>query len=74
MTRMGKATEKGLEEVSKAVLAPSFHHEGVESKKVFDVSVYCSSHEAVSVAYFMLHQVSVTHVIIYLASAMLQVR
>lgn len=37
---MGKATEKGLEEVSRAVLAPSFHQEGVASKKVCDVFVY----------------------------------
>ena len=34
MTTMGKATEKGLEEVSKAVLAPHFHAEGVAPKKV----------------------------------------
>lgn len=33
MTRMGKATEKGLEEVSKAVLSPAFHQEGGLSKK-----------------------------------------
>lgn len=33
MTRMGKATEKGLEEVSKAVLGPAFHQEGGLSKK-----------------------------------------
>lgn len=33
MTRMGKATEKGLEEVSKAVLGPAFHQEGGPSKK-----------------------------------------
>ncbi len=34
MTRMGKANEKGLEEVSKAVLEPHFHAEGVTAKKV----------------------------------------
>lgn len=33
MTRLGKATEKGLEEVSKAVLGPEFHQEGGPSKK-----------------------------------------
>lgn len=35
MTRMGKATEKGLDEVSKAVLGPVFHGEGVSAQKVF---------------------------------------
>ena len=34
MTRMGKANEKGLEDVSKAVLEPHFHAEGVTPKKV----------------------------------------
>ncbi|KAL8831409.1 MAG: hypothetical protein Q9191_000888 [Dirinaria sp. TL-2023a] len=34
MTRMGKANEKGLEDVSKVVLEPHFHAEGVTSKKV----------------------------------------
>lgn len=34
MTRMGKATAKGLDEVSQAVLAPVFHEEGGLSKKV----------------------------------------
>lgn len=34
MTMMGKATEKGLEEVTKAVLGPHFHAEGVAPKKV----------------------------------------
>ena len=34
MTMMGKATEKGLEEVSAVVLAPHFHLEGGEAKKV----------------------------------------
>lgn len=34
MTRMGKATEKGLDEVSKAVLGPVFHGEGVLGLKV----------------------------------------
>ncbi|KAL8766685.1 MAG: hypothetical protein Q9209_006615 [Squamulea sp. 1 TL-2023] len=33
MSRMGKATEKGLEEVAKAVLAPVFHREGVSTQK-----------------------------------------
>ncbi|MCJ1354743.1 MAG: hypothetical protein MMC33_004732 [Icmadophila ericetorum] len=33
MTLIGKATEKGLEEVSKAVLAPHFHQDGAISKK-----------------------------------------
>lgn len=33
MTRLGKATEKGLDEVSKAVLGPEFHQEGGPSKK-----------------------------------------
>lgn len=33
MTRMGKATEKGLEEVAKAVLGPAFHEEGGPAKK-----------------------------------------
>lgn len=36
MTRMGKATEKGIDEVSRAVLAPVFHLEGAPSKKVPD--------------------------------------
>ena len=34
MTRMGKANEKGLEEVSKVVLAPGFHADDVTAKKV----------------------------------------
>lgn len=34
MTMMGKATTKGLDEVSQAVLAPVFHGEGGLSKKV----------------------------------------
>jgi len=34
MSMMSKATEKGLEEVTKAVLAPHFHVEGVAPKKV----------------------------------------
>ena len=34
VTRMGKANEKGLEEVSKAVLERYFHAEGVTAKKV----------------------------------------
>lgn len=34
MTRMGKATEKSLEEVAKAVLAPVFHRDGVSAQKV----------------------------------------
>ena len=34
MARMGKANEKGLEEVSKIVLAPAFHSDGVTAKKV----------------------------------------
>lgn len=34
MTRMGKANEKGLEEVSRAVLERHFHAEGVTAKKV----------------------------------------
>ena len=34
MTRMGKASEKGLEEVAKAVLEPHFHAAGVTAKKV----------------------------------------
>lgn len=33
MTLMGKATEKGLEEVSAKVLAPHFHTEGSAGKK-----------------------------------------
>ncbi|MCJ1470856.1 hypothetical protein MMC07_009503 [Pseudocyphellaria aurata] len=33
MTRMGKATEKGLDEVSKAVLGPVFHGEGASAQK-----------------------------------------
>lgn len=33
MTLMGKATEKGLEEVSAKVLAPHFHAEGSVGKK-----------------------------------------
>ena len=40
MTRMGKATEKGLKEVSHAVLAPWFHQEGSASKKVSDFSIH----------------------------------
>lgn len=35
MTRMGRATEKGLDEVSKAVLGPVFHAEGALTQKVF---------------------------------------
>lgn len=34
MTRMGKATEKSLEEVAKAVLAPVFHRDGVPAQRV----------------------------------------
>ena len=34
MTRMGKANEKGLDEVSKAVLTAVFHAEDVTAKKV----------------------------------------
>jgi len=34
MSLMGKATEKGLEEVARAVLAPIFHAHGVSAKKV----------------------------------------
>ncbi|KAL8681064.1 MAG: hypothetical protein Q9186_002776 [Xanthomendoza sp. 1 TL-2023] len=33
MTRMGKAAEKSLEEVAKAVLAPVFHRDGVPAQK-----------------------------------------
>ncbi|KAL8858383.1 MAG: hypothetical protein Q9178_005064 [Gyalolechia marmorata] len=33
MARMGKATEKSLEEVAKAVLAPVFHQDGVPAQK-----------------------------------------
>ncbi|MCJ1430224.1 hypothetical protein MMC29_008141, partial [Sticta canariensis] len=33
MTRMGRATEKGLDEVSKAVLGPVFHAEGALTQK-----------------------------------------
>ncbi|KAL8924734.1 MAG: hypothetical protein Q9172_002552 [Xanthocarpia lactea] len=33
MARMGKATEKSLEEVAKAVLAPVFHRDGVSAQK-----------------------------------------
>lgn len=34
MSKMGKATEKGLEEVARAVLAPAFHADGVLPLKV----------------------------------------
>ena len=34
MSRMGKATEKGLEEVSKIVLEPAFHSEDATALKV----------------------------------------
>jgi tRNA acetyltransferase TAN1 len=34
ITLCGKATERGLEEVAKQVLAPHFHHPGVTGKKV----------------------------------------
>jgi hypothetical protein len=34
MSQMGKATEKGLDAVSKAVLGPAFHQEGIAPKKV----------------------------------------
>lgn len=34
MTRMGKATDKSLEEVAKAVLAPVFHRDGIPAQKV----------------------------------------
>ncbi|KAL8724029.1 MAG: hypothetical protein Q9166_008173 [cf. Caloplaca sp. 2 TL-2023] len=33
MTKMGKATEKNLEEVAKAVLAPAFHQDGIPAQK-----------------------------------------
>ncbi|KAL8674288.1 MAG: hypothetical protein Q9168_001281 [Polycauliona sp. 1 TL-2023] len=33
MSRMGKATDKSLEEVAKVVLAPVFHREGVSAQK-----------------------------------------
>ncbi|KAL9047368.1 MAG: hypothetical protein Q9214_000035 [Letrouitia sp. 1 TL-2023] len=33
MSRMGKATEKSLEEVARAVLAPTFHDPGIPPKK-----------------------------------------
>ncbi|KAI9871318.1 MAG: hypothetical protein M1830_003036 [Pleopsidium flavum] len=33
MTLMGKATEKGLEEVARTVLAPHFHTQGGSAKK-----------------------------------------
>ncbi|KAL8897316.1 MAG: hypothetical protein Q9192_002642 [Flavoplaca navasiana] len=33
MTRMGKATDKSLEEVAKAVLAPVFHRDGIPAQK-----------------------------------------
>ncbi|MCJ1411685.1 hypothetical protein MMC19_005777 [Ptychographa xylographoides] len=42
MTLMGKATEKGLEEVSKAVLAPHFHAVGVSTKKDSSQSSGCA--------------------------------
>ena len=54
MTRMGKATEKGLQDLSKVVLAPNFHQEGVKSIKVFVFLSVGSSHAAVSVACSML--------------------
>lgn len=38
MTLMGKATEKGLETVSKAVLGPAFHDGESTPKKVFSPS------------------------------------
>ena len=38
MTLMGKATEKGLEEVTKRVLAPHFHQEGNPARKVHFIS------------------------------------
>lgn len=40
MTRMGRATEKGLDEVSKAVLGPVFHAEGALTQKVFVGSLH----------------------------------
>ena len=43
MTLMGKATEKGLEEVARAVLAPHFHREGNVSYKVCEFSIAGSS-------------------------------
>lgn len=41
MTRMGKATKKGLDEVSKVVLGPVFHGEGALAQKVFVYFPYC---------------------------------
>ena len=43
MTLMGKATEKGLDEVARVVLGPHFHAqgEGDEPKKVSSVSLRC---------------------------------
>ena len=40
MAMMGKASEKGIEEVSKIVLAPHFHREDNPSKKVNTPSAY----------------------------------
>jgi tRNA acetyltransferase TAN1 len=34
MTLMGKATESGIDDLAKTVLAPHFHNEGVERQKV----------------------------------------
>ncbi len=34
MSQMGKATEKGLDAVAKAVLGPAFHQEGIAPQKV----------------------------------------
>lgn len=41
MSRMGKATEKGLDAVSKAVLGPVFHGDDNSPKKVCMTVLLC---------------------------------
>jgi len=47
MTLMGKATEKSLEEVSRAVLAPHFHVEGMTPQK-FAIRFSCRNHQTLT--------------------------
>ncbi|MCJ1432565.1 hypothetical protein MMC27_001922 [Xylographa pallens] len=47
MTLMGKATEKSVEEVSRAVLAPHFHADGTPPKK-FAIRFSCRNHHTLT--------------------------
>lgn len=44
MSQMGKATEKGLDAVSHAVLGPKFHQEGIAPQKVCDPVFHFTSY------------------------------